>query len=161
MEQYARLPEEKLAALRELIASWRHRRWCSRAQLESLIGHLHHAAKVIWPGRTSEFHLDLQWWHEFLSVWHGVSFWLYPGLSPAPDLEVSRWLSGFWGQRQRREAWAPCQSKQSIAYKELFPVIIASRVWGPGGSPAYYFCLGLIRKPWSTSFCLGPLRFCV
>ena len=60
-----------------------------------------------------------------------------PGLSAAPDLEVisdaagslgfgayfkGEWFSG---------AWAPCQSKQSIAYKELFPVIIASHVWGP------------------------------
>ena len=46
-------------------------------QLESLIGHLHHAAKVVWPARTflrrfrkrdhsirlnSESRLDLQWW---------------------------------------------------------------------------------------------------
>ena len=34
VEQYARLPEEKLAALRELNASWRHHQWCSQAQLE-------------------------------------------------------------------------------------------------------------------------------
>ena len=52
VEQYARLPEEKLVALRELIASLHHHRWCPRAQLESLIGNLHHAAKVVWPGRT-------------------------------------------------------------------------------------------------------------
>lgn len=52
VEQYTRLPEEKLAALRELITSWRHRGWCSWAQLESLIGHLHQAAKVVWPGCT-------------------------------------------------------------------------------------------------------------
>ena len=86
---------------------------------------------------NSEFHLDLQWWHEFLSAWHGVSFCLYPGMSAAPDLEVTcdttgslgfgayfkgEWFSG---------AWVPCQSEQSIAYKELFPVIIASHVWGP------------------------------
>ena len=46
------LPEDKLVALRKLIASLSHRQWCSQAQLESLIGHLHHAAKVVWPGRT-------------------------------------------------------------------------------------------------------------
>lgn len=51
-EQTARLPTEKLVALQELIQSWRNRRWCNRHQLESLIGHLHHAAKVVWPGRT-------------------------------------------------------------------------------------------------------------
>ena len=52
LDQTARLPAEKLIALQELIQSWRTRRWCNRRQLESLIGHLHHAAKVVWPGRT-------------------------------------------------------------------------------------------------------------
>lgn len=27
-------------------------------------------------------------------------------------------------------AWVPCQFEQSIAYKELFAVVIAARVWG-------------------------------
>ena len=52
IEQSAHLPAEKLANLQELIQSWRSRRWCTRRQLESLIGHLHHTAKVVWPGRT-------------------------------------------------------------------------------------------------------------
>ena len=67
-------------------------------------GKWHHAAKVVWPGRTflcrmvdllccfckkdhlirlnREFHLDLLWWHQFLFQWQGVSFWLFPGLPP-------------------------------------------------------------------------------
>ena len=52
MAQVARLPLDMHCALQELIQSWRDRRWCTRRQLESLIGHLHHAAKVVWPGRT-------------------------------------------------------------------------------------------------------------
>ena len=52
LDQTARLPAEKLMALQELIQSWRTRRWCNRCQLESLIGHLHHAAKEVWPGCT-------------------------------------------------------------------------------------------------------------
>ena len=89
VNQVARLPAEKLLALQGLISSWLPRKWCNRRQLESLIGHLHHAAKVVWPGGTflrrvidllccfhkkdhliclnSEFHLDLLWWHQFLS----------------------------------------------------------------------------------------------
>ena len=50
--QVARLPEDKLFALQELIHSWCNCCWCNRRQLKSLIGHLHHAAKVVWPGRT-------------------------------------------------------------------------------------------------------------
>ena len=52
MAQVACLPMDKLCALQELVQSWWDRRWCNRCQLQSLIGHLHHAAKVVWPGRT-------------------------------------------------------------------------------------------------------------
>lgn len=158
IEQSARLPAEKLANLQELIQSWRSRRWCTRRQLESLIGHLHHAAKVVWPGRTflrrmidllccfrardhpirlnSEFQLDIQWWHEFLTSWHGVSFWLFPGMSAPTDVEVTSDAAGslgfgaYFNSEWFSGAWAPSQADQSIAYKELFPVVVASHVWG-------------------------------
>ena len=52
LEQCAHLTEDKLLALRELISFWHSLHWCNSNQLESLIGHLHHAAKVVWPGRT-------------------------------------------------------------------------------------------------------------
>ena len=119
LAQVARLPDEKLQALKELIHSWLPRKWCFRRELESLIGHLHHAAKVVWPGRTflrhmidllssfrqkdhpiwlnKEFHLDLQWWDHLLAQWHGISFWLYPGLSPTVDLEVASDAAGSLG----------------------------------------------------------------
>ena len=111
LDQTACLPAEKLMALQELIQSWRTRRWCNRRQLKSLIGHLHHAAKVVWLGRiflrrmldllccfrtcdhpirlSSEFRLDLQWWHDFLTSWHGVSLLLFPGMSAPTDVEVT------------------------------------------------------------------------
>ena len=158
MDQTARLPAEKLMALQELIQSWRTRRWCNTRQLESLIGHLHHAAKVVWPGRTflrrmldllccfrtrdhpirlsSEFRLDLQWWHDFLTSWHGVSLWLFPGMSAPTDVEVTSDAAGslgfgaFYNNEWFSGAWVPSQADQSIAYKELFPVVVASHVWG-------------------------------
>lgn len=157
--QVACLPSDKLFALQVLLQSWRNRRWCTRRELESLIGHLHHAAKVVWPGRTflrrminllqcfrkrdhpirlnSEFHLDLQWWLQFLSSWHGVYFWLFPGMSASPDLEVTSDASGslgfgaYFNGEWFSCAWVSSQASHSIAYKELFPIIIAAHVWGP------------------------------
>lgn len=159
LTQVARLPADKLRALKELISSWLPRKWCNKQELESLIGHLHHAAKVVWPGRTflrrminllccfrrrdhpirlnKEFQLDLLWWHHFLDQWHGVSFWLYPGLSPAADIEVASDAAGslgfgaFYKGYWFAGSWASSQQHQSIAYKELFPVVIAAHVWGP------------------------------
>ena len=158
IEQSTRLPADKLANLQELIQSWRSRRWCARRQLESLIGHLNHAAKVVWPGRTflrrmidllccfrsrdhpirlnSEFQLDVQWWHEFLASWHDVSFWLFPGMSAPTNVEVTSDAAGslgfgaYFNTEWFRGAWVPSQADQSIPYKELFPVVVASHVWG-------------------------------
>ena len=50
--QMARLPEDKLQTLQGLVHSWLPRKLCFRQELESFMGHLHHAAKVVWPGRT-------------------------------------------------------------------------------------------------------------
>ena len=55
--QTARLPSDKLESLRQLIESCVSQRWCNRQQLESLIEHLHHAVKVVWPGRTFMRHM--------------------------------------------------------------------------------------------------------
>ena len=52
VKQVARPAEDKFLALRELIHSWMPNGWCRKQELESLIGHLHHAAKVVWPGRA-------------------------------------------------------------------------------------------------------------
>ena len=165
MAQVACLPEDKLCALQELIHSWRTRCWCTRRQLESLIDHLHHAAKVLWPGRkflrrmidllrcfrkrdhpirlNMEFHLDLQWWFRFLSSWNGTAFWLFPGMAAAPDLVVTSDASGSlgFGAYFRGEwfsgSWTTSQFSQSIAYKELFPVVIAAHLWGPQWARRY------------------------
>lgn len=50
--QIARLPTDKLEVACRIVQQWRSRRWCNRGQLESLIGHLQHGAKVVCPGRT-------------------------------------------------------------------------------------------------------------
>ena len=52
VNQLARLPNDKLTSLLNLLHRWSSYRWCTKRQLQSLIGHLHHAAKVVWPGRA-------------------------------------------------------------------------------------------------------------
>ena len=85
---------------------------------------------------NSEFQLDVQWWHEFLASWRGVSFWLFPGMSAPTDVEVTSDAAGslgfgaYFNTEWFSSAWVPSQADQSIAYKELFPVVVASYVWG-------------------------------
>ena len=46
------LPPEKLQRLLELLSAWRSKKSCTRRELESLIGSLQHACKVVRPGRS-------------------------------------------------------------------------------------------------------------
>ena len=84
-----RLPMEKMTELKLLVASWVGRRFCTLKELESLVGKLQHACKVVRPGRTflrrmfelikgakkgqrflrlnSAFKSDLAWWHLFMA----------------------------------------------------------------------------------------------
>ena len=90
-----------------------------------------------------EFHLDLQWWFQFLSSWYGIAFWLFPGMAAAPAFVGTSDASGSlgFGAYFRGEwfsgSWTTSQASQSIAYKELFPVVIAAHLWGPQWARCY------------------------
>jgi len=58
-----------------------------------------------------------------------ASFWLFPGTSPVADVEVASDAAGSLGFGAYLKGqwfagpWTPSQQPQSIAYKELFPVV--------------------------------------
>lgn len=113
-----RLPQDKLDRLRELVATWRKRKACTKRELKSLAGHLNHAYKVIRPGQgflhgvfsllslfnrpdhmirlNAAFRADLEWWHVFAHSWNGVSIMRESALQ-APSFEMWSDASGGWG----------------------------------------------------------------
>ena len=151
-----RLPEAKLAHIRELVSGWRGKHSGRYKDLESLLGHLSHAATVIRDGRIFLRHLfsilaasrsqhhfvhlnksaqaDLSWWACFLHHWNGHSF--FPRLD-APTTHVYTDASGsfgcsgilmpqHWFQIQWPEAWAGID----ISVKELVPIVVAGALCG-------------------------------
>ena len=98
----ARLPQEKFDRIHTILVFWSQKRHCTQKELESLIGNLQHACKVVPSGCTflhrminllsafcrenhpirlnRYFHLDLSWWLEFFQS---------PRCAPIPDLHVS------------------------------------------------------------------------
>ena len=48
----ARLPQDKFDRITALLEDWSQKRWCKRKEVESLIGHLQHACKVVPQGRS-------------------------------------------------------------------------------------------------------------
>ena len=147
------LPGDKLTRILGLVLSWRSKKTASKRELQSLIGHLSHAAMVVLPGRTflrrmidlmkvakrPSHHVrltaglsDLQWWASFLPRWNGRSI-----MPPeAPSHVVTSDASGSWGcgavtdsgqwfQVQWLESWG----KITIAAKEMVPVVISIAIW--------------------------------
>ena len=119
-----RLPSDKLQRLLSTLALWGDKKVCLRRELESLIGSLNRACKVVRPGRTflrriidllsatepsygrsspnhhirlnREFRADLAWWRLFIEQWNGV------GLLQSVQLDsdcpvVTSDASGGWG----------------------------------------------------------------
>ena len=122
VEGTLRLPKEKLDHLMELVVDWHGRKACTRKELESLIGLLQHACKVVRPGRSflrrmiqllsgqaarkpqrhvrlnGEFKADVAWWVAFTRGWNGVA--IMPAAvqrTPAAELTFCSDASGSWG----------------------------------------------------------------
>ena len=167
VEMSLSLASDKLTRLRALILSWRNRRAATKRELQSLVGHLSHAAFVVIPGCTflrrminlmstaklphhhlrlnSEFRSDLLWWASFLPLWNGRS--IVPPEEPAHTLTSD--ASGSWGCGAVTEAseffqvkWPDSWAQVNIAVKEMVPVVIAVATWGCRWGP----CTLLVRS---------------
>ncbi len=151
-----RLPAEKLQRLLVTLDEWLPRHACTRKQLESLIGTLHHACKVIRPGRSflrraiallsiaskphhhirlnAEFRADMLWWKTFASYWNGTSALIITG---PPDITITSDASGSWGcgawygSKWFQVEWVGNLQGKHISLLELIPIILATIVWGP------------------------------
>ena len=158
VHQRARLPADKVDRTLRLLQSWSRKSTCTRRELESLIGSLHHACRVVTPGRTflrrmidllccfrnrhhpirlnTEFRRDLRWRLSFFREWNGVSFFLSPSVTPLPDLVVSSDASGsrgfgaFWRREWFCSSWFFLPSQPSIAFLELVPIVVTAHLWG-------------------------------
>ena len=91
---------------------------------------------------NQEFCLDLTWWHKLIQSWDGLSFFLMPECALLPDIQVSSDTTGTLGygtifnNQWFCGSWSASPQPLSTAYKELFPIVVAS----------YYF----IGTPWSS-----------
>ncbi|XP_068704400.1 uncharacterized protein [Montipora foliosa] len=106
----ARLHDNKLTLIRDLLASFKKHCSARLVELQSLVGTLQFACKVVVPGRTflqriinltkgvpscfhhiplnREFFKDINMWKVFHTDWNGRSFFLDSSSTPTPDLEL-------------------------------------------------------------------------
>ena len=142
IRQELRLPVEKLQRLLQMVNEWERRKACTRRELESLIGILQHACKVIRPGRSflrraisllsitkqphhhirlnAEFRSDIRWWKAFETNWNGTAIMAIP---EQHSLHLTSDASGSWGcgawhaTHWFQLEWAPETRDWSIAAK--------------------------------------------
>ena len=160
------LPPEKLLRLQQEVAKWVARKSCTRKELESLLGTLQFACRVIPAGRSflrrmipllshassahhhirlsKHFRSDLAWWKVFAEQWNGVG--LLPQQDEAPSVCLTTDASGAWGcGGWTGSHWFQLQWPQSlvtkhIAIKELVPILIGLAVWGSYWSRRHVIC---------------------
>jgi len=152
-----RLPQSKLAQLVSELDAWTTKRRCIRRELESITGKLQHAARVVKSGRSfvrrlfdliakvkkPDHHVklnaaarsDLAWWSCFMCSWNGVSLLRLIGSPPANVVltsDASGWGCGaYFDNRWFQLPWSATWVKaESIAVKELIPIVLAGAVWG-------------------------------
>ena len=155
-----RLPPAKLQRVQELLREWGDRKACTRRELESLIGTLNHACKVVRPGRSflrnminllhmqgrasrkphhhirlnRPFRADLAWWRTFAQSWNGVAAVTNWTAQAGPEFASDAsgtWGCGAWYCRQWFQLqWEGPSANLPIAVKEMIPIIIASVAWG-------------------------------
>lgn len=156
VKREVRLPQYKLTRLKGLINEWQSRKAASKRQLQSLLGHLHHAATVVAPGRSFTHSLiqalkrltypshkvrlsaqardDIAWWGLFLCEWNGIAYFA----KPRKAIKVVSDASGTWGCAAIEEStghwcqvsWPTVWQDVNIAVKELLPVVLAAALWG-------------------------------
>ena len=150
-----RLPPEKLLRVKAVVIEWLGRKAGKRRDLESLVGLLQHAAKVVRPGRrfvrriiqlmasvksrdrfirlNAEFRSDLQWWNRFLDGWNGIGILQDPAaeiVDIESDASGSWGCAAVWGPHWLQWQWSEKAQQWHIAPKELLPVLLACAVWG-------------------------------
>ena len=151
------LPQEKMKLLKEKLRSCIDSRSLTKRELQSLVGLLQFATKVVKPGRpflrrlytmqqigkSPSHHIrlnvparaDILWWYFFMDRWNGISI-LWSLHRQSADLSVFSDASGSWGcgafvsTHWFALKWCSRLQPLPIAVKELIPVVIAAAFWG-------------------------------
>ena len=145
------VPSEKLQKIVQMCHHWTYKCYCTKQELQSLLGMLLYITKCIKPARyflnrmlqllknnhnntfiqlNSEFASDLDWFNTFLCDYNGVTF--YDNKPGFAVIELDACLVGFGGVYDTMVYHLPIPmgfQKYNIAQLELLNILVALKVW--------------------------------
>jgi hypothetical protein len=152
-----RLPEDKLASLREILSRFMRKRTATLHELQSLIGLLNFACSVVPPGRTflrriidltrgiqkphhhrnlnKESRADLKAWSMFINNFNGKAFFPSGRMHTSESLHLYTDASnvGYGGVFGTKWFYGPFDENLldfHTSVTEFFPIVIAMEMWG-------------------------------
>ncbi len=154
----ASLPPGKREDLLEELEWFATKRRCAKRQLSTLFGKLSFACKVV-PGSciflrrlidrsttvkrvhnhlcvTKEVHRDIAWSRHFMPSRDGVSLFLEDRWSTNHDMALytdaagSAGYGAYWDGRWLQQRWSHHMLRHSIAWKELYTILVVAMAWG-------------------------------
>ena len=145
------VPPEKLKSIGDMCHEWQNKNFCSKRQLQSLLGSLLFIFKCVRPARvflncmleflrlmgtqkmatlSSEFFRDLNWFCTFLKQFNGVVYY-----DPRPiqaELHLDASLTGMGGIFENQCYAFPIPkdfNQYSIVHLEMLNIVVALKVW--------------------------------
>lgn len=140
--------ERRSVTKRELLSLLGHINFASRViiqgrsftsyllTLAASVKKLHHHVHF-----TQACRQDLYMWHSFMEQWNGHSVFLHDATTLAHDIDLytdaagvigfggyyhGQWFQSHWPQHISLD-----KSDMSMAYMELYPIVVAAIIWGP------------------------------
>ena len=150
-ERNISIPTEKLTQIANLCSLWADKTYCSKRDLQSLLGHLLYIAKCIKPARiflnrmrqtlrdnadktkillTDTFFRDLNWFNLFLSQYNGVTF--YDNLTCQAEIHLDASLTGLGAVFDNMIYSLPFEKNYmsyNIVQLEILNILVACKVW--------------------------------
>nr|XP_028594215.1 uncharacterized protein LOC114601207 [Podarcis muralis] len=159
IRQSSRLPQTKLESLKVLLEAMLGVKKTTLRQVQSLLGHLNFACRVVAPGHafcaclarltaggvaphhhirvTKQIKDDLRVWLAFLQDYNGFSFW-QKCLNPRAEFQVhsdasgrfGMFFRGHWCAQPWPSSWHAAGITRDLTFLEFFPILVAIRIWG-------------------------------
>ena len=145
------IPPDKLRQISDMVEEWRQAKFCSRRQLQSLLGNLLYVQKCVKHSRiflnrmlellrqnydknsitlTQDFKRDLRWFHKFLTTYNGVSYFQHARADEILELDAClAGLGGRWGSKVYHLPVGNQYKNLAITQLEMVNILLAVKLF--------------------------------